>query len=104
MDQQDQHTTQDGPRRGRVLAAGLAAAALAIPGGALISNAFAADGATSAPAATQSQDGSSTAPVQDAAPDGDRDCPEEDGAGSGSGSGSGSDSGTSSGTSAQTAL
>ena len=60
------------------LAAILGAAVLAIPGGALVSNALAADGASAdAPAST---------PIQQEDQGPDRDCPEKDGSG-GQGSG-----------------
>ncbi len=91
MEDHDQHSHEHRPRRGRLLAAGLAAAVLAIPGGALVSNAFAGE-------IGSSSTGSQTEQVQDPAPERDRerdrDCPKEDG-GSGSGSessGTGSDS------------
>jgi hypothetical protein len=80
------------------LAAFLGAAALAIPGGALISNAFAADGSSSGSSTTQQQQPAAdpaAVPVQaqdGPGPDG-HDCPKDRGGGSGGGSGSGSGSG-----------
>jgi hypothetical protein len=86
------------------LAGVLGAAALAIPGGALVSNALAdsgSSGSTQAPAQQQlapTQDANPYAPAQGERPDGNgrgpggRDCPEEEGNGGGSGSGSGSGS------------
>jgi hypothetical protein len=102
-------TTTEPQRRGRVkLAAVLGAAALAIPGGAMIGNAFAADGGSSGSSTTQQQqpaaDGA-TVPVQaqddDPGRDG-RDCPKDEG-GSGSGEGGGSGSGTNPDTGTDTA-
>jgi hypothetical protein len=95
MDPQD-HTPESGtPSRGRAkLAALLGVAALAIPGGALVSNALAADsdGGTSTQQTQQAPDGYGTAPVQDESdgtgPDG-RDCPKENGDSGSSGSGGG---------------
>lgn len=85
------------PRRRMKLAAALGVAALALPGGALIGNAFAAgDGAgTTAPAVQEAPADPGFAPVQESDPL----CPEDEG-----GAGSGDSEGSSSGTSAETAL
>ena len=93
-------TTTEPQGRGRLrLAAVLGAAALAVPGGAMIGNAFAADGSSSGSSTTQQQPAADPAatPVQDQDQDGPgrggRDCPKDQGGG-GSGAGSGSGSGT----------
>ena len=79
MDPQD-----TGARAGRRrLIAVIGTAALALPGGVLVSNALAADvsgGATTAP--IQESQTTPEPPAQGERPDG-RDCPEKDGAGSG---------------------
>jgi len=93
----------------RRLAAVLGAAALALPGGALVGNAIAADGGTGSGTSTTQEVPADPglAPTQDEAqPDqprgDDPDCPKRDGEGAGgSGSGSSDDSGSGSGTSTE---
>ncbi len=88
----DSNAKQDRRGRGRARIAVVAgAAALALPGGALIGNAVASDGASGSPAPTEQQaPRASFAPVQEPQPDRERpdgrDCPKQDGDGGGSGS------------------
>jgi len=106
MDEENTTSRPDGSRR-RLKIAGIATVALlAVPGGAVISNAFAADGgsASTTPAQpTQSQPAQAQAPAPQGRGEGDGqgprgdhgDCPGMGGSGSGSGSGGGSgESGT----------
>ena len=87
--------SNDTPRRSTSrrtrMAVVLGAAALALPGGALIGNAVASDGAPGSSTAIEQQaPGTGFAPVQESQPDRERpdvrDCPKEDGNGGGSGS------------------
>ena len=85
MDADDPTPTHGAGGKAR-LAAVLGAAALAIPGGMLVGNAFAAGGESGATTAPIQQIQDPYAPAQDERPDG-RDCPEEEGGGGSEGSG-----------------
>jgi hypothetical protein len=107
MDEENTTSRPDSSRR-RLKIAGIATVALlAVPGGAVISNAFAADGGSAATTPAQPTQSQGPAQTQDSAPqgqgDGDGqgprgdhgDCPGKGGEGQGGSGGSGSGSGES---------